>query len=209
MSVVNIPNNLTSMFEEVNKRLRKLETVGGFLTQAAAASIYLTQANAAATYLTIANATSTYLTQSNAATTYVAKSGDTMTGTLNGTTFNATNFTKAGVSVVPAFQRVVTNGAVGTNYTLTVPVKSLCTLLFSASGYVTGGGLYTFTLNINGAGNAVSQFYFNQTFVHASCPMGIGLATLNAGSYNLQVVFNGASDVNDFVNIFATMVPVA
>ena len=122
---------------------------------------------------------------------------------------NATNFTRAGINAIPTFASVVSNGALGTNYSFTVPAKSQCFFLWSSSGYSGGAQLQTWTILINDSSIGTHSQFFNTTSDHEASQMAIATSTLNAGTYNAKVNFTGMSDANDFVTIFAIMVPVA
>lgn len=177
---------------------------------------YLTRSSASTTYLTQTSASTTYLTQTSASTTYATKSSPTFTGTVSMSSYNTigtlTNNASGVVSSLPGsdiLKTIVNNGAIATNYSFTVPVKSQCLIIWSATGYLGGTGLATWTLNVDGsATSSTSKHYFNSGSDHQAAPTAFHSIALTAGSHTINISYNGLSDVNDFVYASVIMFPV-
>lgn len=136
--------------------------------------------------------------------------GNTFSGTQNVSgTVNATSFTTSNVSVIPKFLQVVNNGSLATDYSFTIAQRSVCQFAFSASGYSNAQVLRNWTLVVNSSTVAQTKHFFNSVSFHAACLTGVGTITLNAGTYNARVNYDGTFDSNDFCTIWATIIPTA
>jgi hypothetical protein len=157
------------------------------------------------------------LTQASASVTYATKATPTFSGTVTMSSYNTVGILRNDASGIISsspgsdlVKTIVNNGALATNYTFTVPVKSQCLIIWSATGYLGTTGLATWTLNVDGSGtSSTSKHYFNSASDHQASPTAFYSAALTAGSHTINISYTGLSDVNDFVYASVIMLPVA
>lgn len=138
--------------------------------------------------------------------------GNTFTGnqTVSGTV-DATAFKTNGISAIPTFLQIVNNGALSTNHSFTISQKSNCLFFFSPTGYISAGDgpVATWSLSINSTVRATTKQYFNESGSHRAAPVGMGQTVLDTGSYTANVTTDRRYDSNDFVTIWALLIPTA
>lgn len=155
------------------------------------------------------NSTSSLLGQELKTTKANLSGGNSFDGTqtVNGTV-NA-SYIQMGGSTLHKFVPVVSYGALATNYAFTLTEKSACTFVFSATGYSNAQVLRNWTLVVNGSNLATAKQFFNSTSFHLPSIPGYGSVTLNAGTYNASVSYDGSYDSNDFCTILCYAKPTA